>query len=160
MPTANQTPPCEKLVPTMPRCCLGMVALHCVQSGRTVLSHFTLHGLACALSTRRFDRIPIQTELLRPCGTCCEASVGFPSRPVGPRTGKFNLPVLDLSGRGGDPILASQHVPQGRKSAVCTEILSKRRVESAHTSPWSTTSPSSPSLHANISGISRSHFGH
>ena len=137
MPTANQTPPCEKPVPPMPRCCLGMVALHCVQSGRTVLSHFTLHGLACALSTRRFDRIPIQTELLRPCGTCCEASVGSPSWPG------FGVPPPSecagtrLSGREGDPTLASQHVPQGRKSAVCTGILPKRRVESAQASPWS-----------------------
>ena len=103
---------CETQVPPPPCGCFEMVALHCVQSGRTVSFHFMLHGLVCALSTRRFDRIPVQTALLRPCGTCCEASVGSPSRPVGPRTGKFNLPVLDLSGREGDPTLASQHVPQ------------------------------------------------
>ena len=137
MPTANQTPPCEKPVPPMPRCCLGMVALHCVQSGRTVLSHFTLHGLACALSTRRFDRIPVQTELLRPCGTCCEASVGSPSRPDRRVPAHSEGGGTPKPGQEGDPTLALQHVPQGRKIAVCTGILSKRRVESAQASPWS-----------------------
>ena len=53
-----------------PSCgCFEMAALHCVQSGRTVSFHFMLHGLACALSTRRFDRIPVQTALLRRPGT-------------------------------------------------------------------------------------------
>ena len=103
---------CETQVPP-PSCgCFGMVALHCVQSGRTVSFHYTLHGLACALSTRRFDRIPVQTALLRRPGTSQPSLLGLRSRPVRPRTGKFNLPVLDLSGREGDPTLASQHVPQ------------------------------------------------
>ena len=60
---------CETQIPP-PSCgCFGMVALHCVQSGRTVSFHYTLRGLACALSTRRFDRLPVQTALLRRPGT-------------------------------------------------------------------------------------------
>ena len=63
--TSCRTLRCETQVPP-PSCgCFGMVALHCVQSGRTVSFHYTLHGLACALSTRRFDRLPVQTALLR-----------------------------------------------------------------------------------------------
>jgi len=61
--TSCRTLRCGTQVPP-PSCgCFGMVALHGVQTGRTVSFHFVLHGLACALSTRRFDIIPVQTAL-------------------------------------------------------------------------------------------------
>ena len=63
-------------------------------------------------------------------GTCCEASVGSPSWPARKGTGKFKTQYSRS--------LHMQHVPQGRKSAVCTGILSKQHVKSAHTSLWST----------------------
>ena len=99
----------------LPSCgCFGKVALLCAQSGRTVSFHFVLHGLVCALSTRRFDRIPVQTALLRPCGTCCEASIGSPSRYMRKGTALFNLQLICpcLFAKAEETqiaILASQH---------------------------------------------------